>query len=80
MQKTLGKVMRRKTVFVKVESSVIEISGSVHWSRRCNAYFYKHLKWNCIGIPKNSQPNDILSTYAIPTKQLVQRIGDVQSC
>ena len=26
-------------------------------------YFYKRLKWNIIGIPKNSQPNDILSTY-----------------
>jgi len=30
MQKTLVKVMHRKIVFVKVESSVIEISESVH--------------------------------------------------
>ena len=27
--------MHRKIVFVKVESSVIELSESVHWSRRC---------------------------------------------
>ena len=31
-------------------------------------YFYKRLKWNFIGIPRNSQPNDILSTYAIQKK------------
>jgi len=37
MQKTLVKVMHRKIVCVKVESSVIEISESVHWSRRCYA-------------------------------------------
>jgi len=30
MQKTLVKVMHRKIVFVKVESSVIEISESVY--------------------------------------------------
>jgi len=35
MQKTLLKFMHRKIVFVKVESSIIEISESVHWSRRC---------------------------------------------
>jgi len=28
-------VMHRKIVFVIVESSVIKISESVHWSRRC---------------------------------------------
>jgi len=37
MQKTLLKVRHRKVVFVKVESSVIEISESIHWSRRCYA-------------------------------------------
>ena len=31
-------------------------------------YFYKRLKWNFMGIPRNSQPNDILSTYAIQKK------------
>jgi len=30
MQKTLVKVMQRIVVFVKVESSIIEISESVH--------------------------------------------------
>jgi len=30
MQKTLVKVMHRTIVFVKVESSIIEISESVH--------------------------------------------------
>jgi len=34
MQNTLVKCMHRKIVFVKVESRVIEISESVHWSRR----------------------------------------------
>jgi len=29
--------MDRKIVFVKVKSSVIEISESIHWSRRCYA-------------------------------------------
>jgi len=33
MQKTLVKVMHCKIVFVKVESSFIEISESVHLSR-----------------------------------------------
>jgi len=37
MQKTLVKGMHLKLVFVKVESSVIEISESVHWSRCCYA-------------------------------------------
>jgi len=30
MQKTLVKVMHRKIIYLKVESSVIEISESVH--------------------------------------------------
>jgi len=29
------KVMHRQVVFVKVDSSVIEITESVHWFRRC---------------------------------------------
>jgi len=33
--KTQVKMMHSKIVFVKVESSVIEISESFHWSRRC---------------------------------------------
>jgi len=37
MQTTLVKCVHRKIVFVKVESSAIEISESVQWSRRCYA-------------------------------------------
>ena len=37
--------MHRKIVFVKVESSVIEISESVHWSRRCYAISFISV-WN----------------------------------
>jgi len=37
--------MRRKIVFVKVESSVIEISESVHWSRHCYALSFISV-WN----------------------------------
>jgi len=37
MHKTLLKVMHRKIVFVNVNSSVIEITESVHWSKRCYA-------------------------------------------
>jgi len=37
LQKTLVKLMHRKIVFVKVKSSVIEISERVHWSRCCYA-------------------------------------------
>jgi len=37
MQNTLVKVLHCKIVFVKVESSIIELSESVHWSRRCYA-------------------------------------------
>jgi len=33
--KNTSKSMHLKLVFVKVESSVIEISESVHWSRCC---------------------------------------------
>jgi len=36
-KKPLVKVMHRKIVFVNVESSVIEISKSVHCYRRCYA-------------------------------------------
>ena len=43
--KTLAEVMHRKIVFVKVETSVIEISESVHWSRRCYAISFISV-WN----------------------------------
>jgi len=51
--KTLVKVMHRKIVFVKVESSVIEISESVHWSSRCYAIsfisFWNEILWGSQG-------------------------------
>ena len=37
MQKTLLKCVHRNIVFIKVESSVIEISEIVHWSKPCYA-------------------------------------------
>jgi len=40
MKKTLVMVMHRKIVYVKVESSIIEIFESVHWSRRCYAIIF----------------------------------------
>ena len=40
MQKTLVKVMHRKIGFVKVESSVIEISKSVHHDKTWIQMFY----------------------------------------
>ena len=43
--KTLAKVMHRKIVFVKVESSIIEICESVHWSRCCNVIIFISV-WN----------------------------------
>jgi len=35
MQKKNRKIYASQIFFVNVESSVIEISESVHWSRRC---------------------------------------------
>jgi len=45
--KTLVKVMHRKIVFVKVESSVIELSESVHWSRRFGEKMGSHRTTSC---------------------------------
>ena len=38
MKKTLVKYVHHKIVFVKIESSVIELSESVHWYRCCYAF------------------------------------------
>jgi len=40
--------MHRKLVFVKVESSVIEISESLYWSRRCYAISIINV-WTIVG-------------------------------
>ena len=58
--KTLVQVMHRKLVLVKMESSVIEISENVHWSRRCYYIFYKRLKWS---FPKTLVQHITLERY-----------------
>ena len=69
MQKTLVKFMHRKIVFVKVESSVIEISESVHWSRRCYAISLISV-WNKILLDpkKQSTKQHLVITYAFQKK------------
>ena len=61
--------MHRKIVFVKVESSVIEISKSVHWSRRY--YLYKRLKLKLYWDPKE-QSTKRHPVYIRYPKKLVQ--------
>ena len=60
MKKTLVKVMHRKIVFVEVESSVIEISESVHWSRRCYAISFISV-WNEILLGSQGTVNQTTS-------------------
>jgi len=60
MQKTLVKVMHHKIVFVKVESSVIEISESVHCSRRCYAISFIS-DWNEILLGSEETVNQTTS-------------------
>jgi len=55
-KKTLVKVMHRKLVFVKVESIVIELSESVHWSRGCYAISFISV-WNELYRDPNEQLN-----------------------
>ena len=60
MQITLVKVMHRNIVFVKVESSVIEISESVHWSRDCYAISFISV-WNEILLVSQRTVNQTTS-------------------
>ena len=60
--------MHRKLVFVKVESSIIEISESVH---RSEMKFY----WD----PKEQSTKRHPVNIRFP-KKLVQHIGEVPSC
>ena len=60
MQKTLVKVMHRKIVFVKVESSVIEISEMVHWSRHCYVISFISF-WNEILLGSQGTVNQTTS-------------------
>ena len=81
MQRTLVKSMHRKIVYVKVESSVIKISESVHWSRRCYAISFISV-WNEIVLVSQGTVNQTTSCQHTPSKKhtLVQHIGAVQSC
>jgi len=72
--KTLVKVIHRKIVFVKVESSVIEISESVHWSRHCYAISFISV-WKEILLGSQGHPVNM----HFP-KKLVQHIGEARSC
>jgi len=80
MQKTLVKVLHRKVVFVKVESSVIEISESVHWTRRCYAISFISV-WTEIVLGSQGTVNQTTSCqHTLPPKQIVQHIWEVRSC
>jgi len=57
---TKVKVMHRKIVFVRVESKFIEITESVHWSRRCYAIIFISV-WNEILFGSQGRVNQTLS-------------------
>jgi len=79
MQKKLVKVMRRKIVFVKVQSSVIKLSESVHWSRCCYAISLISV-WNefLLGTNEQSTKGHLVNIHF--PKKLVQHTGEVRSC
>jgi len=77
-QKTLPKFMHRTIVFVKVQSSVIEISESVPWSRHC--YAISTSIWNEILLGSQGTVNQTTSCQHTLSKKLVQHIGEVRSC
>ena len=68
--------MHRKINIVKVESSVIEMSESVHWSRRCYTISFISVLGSQGTV--NQTTSMILSTYVIQKKPLVQHIGEVR--
>jgi len=57
MQITLVKLEHPKIIFVKVESS-IEISENIDPGAKTLLIYWNYF----IGIPRNNQPDDILST------------------
>ena len=72
--------MHRKINFVKVESSIIEMSESVHWSRRCYTISFISVWKEDLMWPQgtvNQTTSMILSTYVIQKNPLVQHIGEV---
>ena len=61
--------MHRKIVFVKVELSVIEISESVHWSRRC--YYISFISvWNEILLGSQGTVNQTTSCQHTLSKEI----------
>ena len=76
-QKTLPKFMHHTIVFVKLESSVIELSESVPWSRRCRAISTS--VWNEILLGSQGTVNQTTSCQHTRSKKLVQHIGEVRS-
>jgi len=58
--KILENSRHRKLVFVKVESSIIEISESVHWSRGCYAISFISV-WNEILMGSQGTVNQTTS-------------------
>jgi len=77
--KNTSKVMHCKLVFVKVESSVIEISESIHWSRRCYAISFISV-WNEFYWYPKEQSTKQHPVNVHFAKKLVQHIGEVGSC
>jgi len=70
--------MHRKLVFVKVESIVIELSESVHWSRGCYAISFISV-WNELYRDPNEQLNKRHPVNIRFPKNLVHHIGEVRS-
>ena len=60
--------MHRKIVFVKVELSVIEISESVHWSRRCYPISFISV-WNEILLGSQGTVNQTTSCQHTLSKE-----------
>ena len=54
-----------------------ELFKSVQIQTLLRYKFYKRLKWNVIGMLRNSQPSDILSTYGYPSS-VVHHIREVR--
>ena len=59
-KKTLVKFEHCKIIFVKVESSVIEISENFHWSRRCYAISFISV-WNEMLLGSQGTVNQTIS-------------------
>jgi len=79
MQTTLVKCVHRKIVFVKVESTAIEISESVQWFRRCYAVSLISV-WNVILLGSQGTVNQTTSCQHTLFKisSILERYGRVR--